>query len=119
MQLIKIASDNSSAVDTRDMIFKQQVQSIVESFILSSLKDHANLANILLSHPKLPDWYSNLAAELSRMEAESAVNQQPFHVELELKRWAAGYVEHVMTKADKRDRLAREARAIAEKACHG
>lgn len=98
------------------MVFKQQVQSIVESFILKALIGHQNLANILLSHPKLPDWYASLAAECSRLEAEAIAEGRPFHVELEIKKWSTGFVEHVLTKATKRDQLAREAQAMAEKA---
>jgi len=93
------------------MIFKTEVQQITERFIRDALAQYKHTADAILSNPRLPEWYDILANELTKIEAQSLIDETPFDRVKQIQLWASQYVEHVLTKAV--DDNAREAQRTA------
>lgn len=89
-----------SSIQIGRMILESQVKSITEKFIRSALKDYPNTVEVLLDHPSIGEWYKRVAAELSIQEAAAFAQGQPFSGTNEVMSWAAGYVRHVLEKAE-------------------
>lgn len=78
------------------MIFKTHVQRVSEEFLISAVKSYPHTLQALLSHPKLPQWYENVAQELTKQEAEASIKGEPFNADNAIRTWAAGYVAHAL-----------------------
>lgn len=84
------------------MITPKQVKITVESFLSDALKEtHPHTLDALLCNAKLPEWYENIAKELTIQQIKAGIESQSFDPVSAIRKWAAGYVEHTMASVDK------------------
>ncbi len=82
------------------MIFKAEVEALVERFIGEALKAYPNTLHAILSHPRLPEWYLALADELTRQKAQAAAEGEDLDLVKSVNLWAANFVEHCLTNSN-------------------
>lgn len=88
------------------MIYKTDVKLVAESFLKKALCKYPHTLDVLLSHPRLPEWYEILALELTKLEAEAIMLNQNFNHTKLIQHWVTGYVEHAL--APNKDKHLRE-----------
>jgi hypothetical protein len=81
------------------MIFKAEVEALVERFIGDALKAYPNTLQAILSHPRLPEWYATLADELTRLKAIAASQGEDLDLVKAVNLWAAKFVEHTINES--------------------
>lgn len=81
------------------MIYPTQVRNVAEDFLQTTLAKWPKVTEVLLSHPTWPSWCEKVAAELTRLEAESHITKEPFNALKEIQIWAAQYADHSLSKA--------------------
>ena len=80
------------------MIFAKEVKTVAESFIRDAIeKKFPKTCEAILANPKLPEWYEKISQALSK---QSLIEGKPTDYAREIRRWAAGYVEHCLKKTE-------------------
>jgi len=83
------------------MIFKSEVQEIAEDFLKKAMgTTYPSVLDALLAHPKLNDWYAQVAATLSEEKAKALLEGVDLDTTYIIRSWASDYVKHVLEKYD-------------------